>query len=59
MIMMVETIQEISDNLQTRPPPQSEQVKEEVPVVDLNLAALIAIIRKLEESVQEIKWLGK
>ncbi|KAI8571042.1 hypothetical protein RHMOL_Rhmol01G0086300 [Rhododendron molle] len=57
MNMIMESMQEISDKLQTRPQP--ERLKKEVPAADPNMAALIAKIGKLEESVQETKRLGK
>ncbi|KAI8572317.1 hypothetical protein RHMOL_Rhmol01G0188400 [Rhododendron molle] len=59
MIMMVENMQEISNKLQTKRAPHSEQPKEETPATNPNLVALLAKIYKLEESIQKTKWLGK
>lgn len=52
MLMMMENMQEISDWLLAKPPPQHEHPPhEETPVANPNLAALLAKISKLEEFV--------
>lgn len=56
MLMIMETMQEMSDKLQTK---LSEPPKEELPALDPRLAALVAKMGKLEQSVQETKRHGK